>query len=239
MTAVSFIRLRPEHRRRGQILEGDWRDRGGRPPVVQTPDQAPKASTSRWRYESEPRTALRPRRHLLPQSTPPPGSRLSSSHRRWCWLPATFGSCDCRWERRWRQCRRSSCRRKVRVVLHGRRSRRHRPPPRSISSQRHRRSERPHGLRSSPFLRQKGYDVPGDLSVAGMDDIEFAGYATVPLTTMRVSLTEFGRHGEKMEFDLFDGRQVVSDALLEAELVVRGSTGPRRSAPVRATGTSP
>src|SRR5690606_2925858 len=45
------------------------------------------------------------------------------------------------------------------------------------------------------LLLDRGLSIPGDISVAGFDDIEFAAYASVPLTTVRVPLAEFGRVG--------------------------------------------
>lgn len=75
-------------------------------------------------------------------------------------------------------------------------------------------------------LLDLGYEVPGDVSVAGFDDIEFAAYASVPLTTVRIPLTEFGRRGADLVFRLLRGEVQSVVPSVECELVVRASTGP-------------
>lgn len=78
-------------------------------------------------------------------------------------------------------------------------------------------------------LLDLGRSVPGEISVAGVDDIEFAAYASVPLTTVRIELAEFGRRGAELAFQLLDGHAPPSAVQMEHELVVRASTGPRAS----------
>jgi LacI family transcriptional regulator len=75
-------------------------------------------------------------------------------------------------------------------------------------------------------LREGGVAVPGEVSVAGFDDIEFAGYATVPLTTVRVPLADLGRMGAKLAMELLRGDTPPLPPPLTPELVVRESTGP-------------
>lgn len=77
-------------------------------------------------------------------------------------------------------------------------------------------------------LLDLGRSVPDEVSVAGVDDIEFAAYASVPLTTVRIELAEFGRRGAELAFQLLDGEAPSSPVEMEHELVVRASTGPRR-----------
>lgn len=74
-------------------------------------------------------------------------------------------------------------------------------------------------------LLDLGYRIPEDVSVAGFDDIEFAAYASVPLTTVRVPLTEFGRRGADLVLRLLRGEEPALPSV-EGELVVRASTGP-------------
>jgi LacI family transcriptional regulator len=68
--------------------------------------------------------------------------------------------------------------------------------------------------------------VPGDLAIVGYDDIEFAGAATVPLTSVRQPRAQLGKAAMEMLIEeATDGkthrhRQVV----FEPELVVREST---------------
>lgn len=75
-------------------------------------------------------------------------------------------------------------------------------------------------------LLDLGYSVPADVSVAGFDDIEFAAYASVPLTTVRIPLTEFGRRGADLVLRLLQDQPPAILPSVEWELVVRASTGP-------------
>jgi LacI family transcriptional regulator len=75
-------------------------------------------------------------------------------------------------------------------------------------------------------LLDLGYQVPQDVSVAGFDDIEFAAYASVPLTTVRISLTQFGRRGADLVKRLLQGESQTVLPPGEGQLMVRASTGP-------------
>lgn len=72
-----------------------------------------------------------------------------------------------------------------------------------------------------------GLGVPSDVSIVGFDDIEFAAYAAVPLTTVRVPLIEFGRAGARLVLGLLDGSAEGEIAQIRPELVIRASTGRR------------
>ncbi len=72
----------------------------------------------------------------------------------------------------------------------------------------------------------RGLGIPRDVSIAGFDDIEFASYAPVPLTTMRVPMTEFGRIGAQLVLDLLDGNQPSVWPSVTPDLIRRASTGP-------------
>jgi LacI family repressor for deo operon, udp, cdd, tsx, nupC, and nupG len=76
-----------------------------------------------------------------------------------------------------------------------------------------------------------GIRVPGDISVVGFDDIEFAAVVEPPLTTIRQPRRELGRRGAKVLLDLMAGRNRAGRVRLETELVVRGSSGPAPSGP--------
>ncbi|MFS8495689.1 MAG: LacI family DNA-binding transcriptional regulator [Actinomycetes bacterium] len=73
-------------------------------------------------------------------------------------------------------------------------------------------------------LLDVGKRVPGDVSVAGFDDIEFAAYAAVPLTTVHVPLGELGQLGGRLVLDLLDGNPPEEWPRIDARLVVREST---------------
>jgi LacI family transcriptional regulator len=75
-------------------------------------------------------------------------------------------------------------------------------------------------------LLDEGLRVPQDVSVAGFDDIEFAAYASVPLTTVHVPLTRLGRLGAQLVLDLLAGNRPTELPSVGAEVVVRASTGP-------------
>ena len=80
-------------------------------------------------------------------------------------------------------------------------------------------------------LVSAGVSVPGDVSVAGFDDIEVAGMMSPALTTMRQPRHQLGQQAAAMLLDLMEGTARASESLqLATELVVRESTGPVRLA---------
>ena len=73
----------------------------------------------------------------------------------------------------------------------------------------------------------EGFDVPGDLSVVGFDDVEVAAY--IGLTTVRQPLEESGRRGVARLVAAVRGQdRGPLEEELELELVVRRTTGPPR-----------
>ena len=54
-------------------------------------------------------------------------------------------------------------------------------------------------------LKEAGYDVPGDVSVIGFDDIAPAAYLTPALTTVNVPKREMGRVAASRLVDLLTG----------------------------------
>jgi DNA-binding LacI/PurR family transcriptional regulator len=76
---------------------------------------------------------------------------------------------------------------------------------------------------------QMGYRVPERLSVVGFDDIDMAPYLDPPLTTIGVDKLELGRRAMSQLIDLIESRgKAVCEERVGVQLVVRGSTGPRR-----------
>jgi LacI family repressor for deo operon, udp, cdd, tsx, nupC, and nupG len=74
-----------------------------------------------------------------------------------------------------------------------------------------------------------GLDVPGDISVAGFDDIEYAAVASPALTTIRQPRRQLGQHGASALLSLLRGEHPPQRIRLETELVLRASTAaPRR-----------
>lgn len=77
--------------------------------------------------------------------------------------------------------------------------------------------------------KKLGLRVPHDLSIVGFDDIQFAQYCEPPLTTISQPRYEIGRQAMLMMLDMLKGNDVQAGSrLLEAKLVVRGSTAPPR-----------
>jgi LacI family transcriptional regulator len=75
--------------------------------------------------------------------------------------------------------------------------------------------------------------VPGDLSIVGFADLDFAATMNPPLTTMRQKPHEIGRLAAKLIMDRIDG--TISDDAdpttikVAADLIVRVSTARPRS----------
>jgi LacI family repressor for deo operon, udp, cdd, tsx, nupC, and nupG len=77
-------------------------------------------------------------------------------------------------------------------------------------------------------LLSAGLKVPGDISVAGFDDIEFAAVAEPSLTTIRQPRRELGQAAASALIDLLQGRQPPRSIRLDTELVIRNSVAPAR-----------
>jgi len=72
--------------------------------------------------------------------------------------------------------------------------------------------------------RDMGVQVPKDISIAGFDDIDVAGYCNPPLTTIRVPADEIGRLAFKILLDMINGRgSQVQQYCLDTSLIIRGS----------------
>jgi DNA-binding LacI/PurR family transcriptional regulator len=86
--------------------------------------------------------------------------------------------------------------------------------------------------------RRMGLSIPGDLSIAGFDDIPAAGSAAPPLTTLRQPGREKGEAAAALVALLLDGvdeqHRPSLHRCLETELVIRASTSsPRQAATPR------
>ncbi len=75
--------------------------------------------------------------------------------------------------------------------------------------------------------RYEGFDVPGDLSLVGFDDLEVATY--VGLTTVHQPLEESGRRGlQRLVAGLRGEDGLPREQRLDVELEVRRTTAPPR-----------
>ena len=70
-----------------------------------------------------------------------------------------------------------------------------------------------------------GLRVPQDVSVVGFDDVFFAGWPELDLTTVRQPRKEIGQEAARAVIAAIAGRAHEARRL-EGQLVVRGSTGP-------------
>lgn len=77
-------------------------------------------------------------------------------------------------------------------------------------------------------IHEAGLSVPGDISVVGYDDIEFAGYTSPPMTTVRQPAIELGRVAAEVVIGHLD-----NDTPLPASIAVTPSLVVRQSVQVR------
>ena len=79
------------------------------------------------------------------------------------------------------------------------------------------------------ILRDRGLDVPGDVSVTGYNDMLFADRFAPPLTTVRIPHYQIGVKAAQLLLEaLEDGDAPPMTVRLTPTLVVRGSTAPPR-----------
>lgn len=76
---------------------------------------------------------------------------------------------------------------------------------------------------------QHGLLVPDDLSVVGFDNISISAYTIPPLTTIHQPRFKLGQLAMRMMLELING-QMPHNQLLSADLIIRESTAPIRSA---------
>jgi LacI family transcriptional regulator len=74
-----------------------------------------------------------------------------------------------------------------------------------------------------------GLDVPSDLSICGIDNLEISEAINPGLTTVSLPTQDLGRIAAQYMLSAISGEIIAAKSLLPFELVVRGSTGlPRR-----------
>jgi DNA-binding LacI/PurR family transcriptional regulator len=78
------------------------------------------------------------------------------------------------------------------------------------------------------FLHEQGCTLPDEVSVVGFDDIPEAAYFWPPLTTVRQDFMEMGRRALHLLLgEIESGTRSLRRESIPAELIVRGSSGPR------------
>jgi LacI family transcriptional regulator len=83
-------------------------------------------------------------------------------------------------------------------------------------------------------LAELGIDVPGQVSVAGFDDVPVASITAPSLSTVRLPLREMGRRGFAEAARLLAGDEL-AQAVLPTELAMRESTAPPAAVPLAST----
>ncbi|MDT0158108.1 LacI family DNA-binding transcriptional regulator [Microbacterium sp. ARD32] len=73
-------------------------------------------------------------------------------------------------------------------------------------------------------LRERGFDVPGEISVAGFDDVPLARHFLPPLTTVRQDFQALGVAVVEMLRAAIEQREIPSFTRIPTELVVRESS---------------
>jgi LacI family transcriptional regulator len=72
-----------------------------------------------------------------------------------------------------------------------------------------------------------GRAIPESISIVGYDDISIAPYYTPKLTTVHQEKYQLGYQAAQLLIDMLEGRQVRHKVMLNNELMVRESTGPK------------
>lgn len=77
-------------------------------------------------------------------------------------------------------------------------------------------------------LADAGLDVPGDIGVAGFDDIPLAHYVRPSLTTMKVRIADLGARAMEQLIGAMPGRQIAEAEVIEPQLIIRETTARAR-----------
>lgn len=74
-------------------------------------------------------------------------------------------------------------------------------------------------------LHEENIQVPEDVAIVSIDDIEIARFFNPPLTTVSVPTEEMGRTGVKLLLDRIHGRDIPLKVTVPTKLVIRKSCG--------------
>lgn len=77
------------------------------------------------------------------------------------------------------------------------------------------------------YLQGRGFHVPEDTSVIGIDNSIISEFTSPSLTTVKVDRTKMGSYGYKQLLDIVRGEEHQDIILPSNELILRGSTGPK------------
>ncbi len=73
-------------------------------------------------------------------------------------------------------------------------------------------------------IKEKGINIPSDISVVGYDDIPLAQYMDPPLTTIRQPAYEKGVEATKKLIDFLEDKKPLESSILDLELISRQSS---------------
>lgn len=77
-------------------------------------------------------------------------------------------------------------------------------------------------------IREQGWSIPSEISVAGYDDLIYSSISEIPLTTVRQNVEEIARVSVKMLVEKIDGTFTQHEPVfILPDLMVRDSTGSR------------
>lgn len=78
--------------------------------------------------------------------------------------------------------------------------------------------------------QSRGLSVPGDLSVAGIDDLDMSAHISPSLTTVHVPTARIGAAAAETLVTMLRQHEVETSICLPVELIIRRSTGPMQRA---------
>jgi DNA-binding LacI/PurR family transcriptional regulator len=78
-----------------------------------------------------------------------------------------------------------------------------------------------------------GLSIPGDIAIAGFDNIPLAAFTTPPLTTVEQPIAQQGQEAARFLLERIRGRSQDCAAIMECRLIVRQSTDLKLRAPHR------
>lgn len=75
-------------------------------------------------------------------------------------------------------------------------------------------------------IQARGLEVPGDVSVAGFDNLELSRHSNPPLTTIDIPAHEMGSNAAHYVLETLNGRDMPRHNSVDYQLIVRDSTAP-------------
>lgn len=78
-------------------------------------------------------------------------------------------------------------------------------------------------IKFSNIARSEGLNIPKDISVVGMDDIDMAKYNTPPITTVEVPFHQIGRRSAQQLIGIMNGDYNIVKAIINHSMIYRDS----------------